>query len=326
MNINQLKIVFMGTPEYAVESLKKLVENDCNVVAVVTQPDKPVGRHASTLHQPPVKQFAIENKIPVLQPEKMQDPVFLEQLKSYHADLFVVVAYRMLPEVVWTMPRFGTFNIHASLLPQYRGAAPINWAVINGEKRTGVTSFFLDQTIDTGKIIMQKPFDIPEDADVEYVYNGLMMIGADICLDTVKAIAETEGQLQTHDQSLMIPDGEILKQAPKLFKETCRIDWKQPMKRIHDFVRGLSPVPGAWTTLVHQGGIQQTMKIYKTSLSSRRWADVPIGGVVCDNKQMFVAVEDGSIIIESMQMAGKKRMETNDFLNGFHDDGQWKME
>ena len=315
----------MGTPEFAVESLKTLTEN-CNVVAVVTQPDKPVGRHVSTLHQPPVKKFALEKGIPVLQPEKMQDPDFLVQLKQYNADLFVVVAFRMLPEVVWNMPRFGTFNVHAALLPQYRGAAPINWAIINGEKRTGVTTFFLNHDIDTGKIIMQKSFDIPEDADVEYVYNGLMSLGAEICLDTVKAIAEKDGNVQTFDQSLMIPDGEILHPAPKIFKETCRIQWNQPMKKIHDFVRGLSPIPGAWTTLVHEGGIQQTMKIYKTTLSSRRWADVPIGGVVCEDKQLFVAVEDGSIIIESLQMAGKKRMGTHDFLNGFHDDGQWKME
>ncbi len=326
MDLKKLNIIFMGTPEFAVESLKKLIDNNCSVLAVVTQPDKPVGRHASTLHQPPVKQFAIERGIPVLQPEKMQDPSFLEQLKQYNADLFVVVAFRMLPEVVWNMPRFGTFNIHAALLPQYRGAAPINWAVINGEKRTGVTSFFLDHTIDTGKIIMQKQFDIPDDADVEYVYNGLMTLGAELCLDTVRTIAEKEGDVTTCDQSLMIPDGEILHPAPKIFKETCRIEWNRPMKRIHDFVRGLSPVPGAWTTLVHQGGIQQTVKIYKTTVSSRRWADVPIGGVVCDGKQMFIAVEDGSVVIESLQLAGKKRMDAKDFLNGFHDDGLWKME
>mgnify|MGYP002622620726 CR=1 FL=1 len=325
MDINALKIVFMGTPDFAVESLSTLVENGCQVAAVVTQPDKPVGRHASTLHQPPVKQYALQQGLPVLQPEKMRDEAFLQALEAFHADLFVVVAFRMLPEVVWAMPRFGTFNVHAALLPQYRGAAPINWAVINGEKQTGVTTFFLDHDIDTGRIIMQKPFDIPDDADVEYVYDGLMHLGAEACLETVRAIALSEGRLTTHDQSLMLPEGTELHAAPKIFKETCRINWKQPMKRIHDFVRGLSPVPGAWTTLMHKGGVQQTMKIYKTSLSARRWADVPIGGVVCEDRRMFVAVEDGSIVVESMQMAGKKRMDTKDFLNGFHDDGGWMM-
>lgn len=325
MEINNLKIVFMGTPEFAVESLRILVENGCQVVAVVTQPDKPVGRHASTLHQPPVKQYALQQGLPVLQPEKMRDPAFIQELEAYHADLFVVVAFRMLPEVVWNMPRFGTFNVHAALLPQYRGAAPINWAIINGEKQTGVTTFFLDHDIDTGRIIMQKPFDIPDDADVEYVYNGLMQLGAEICMETVEAIAQADGQLPTHDQSLMIPEGNELHGAPKIFKETCRINWKQPMARIHNFVRGLSPIPGAWTTFTHEGGVQQTMKIYKTSLSSRRWADVPVGGVICEGKQMFVAVEDGSVVVESMQLAGKKRMDTKDFLNGFHDDGQWMM-
>lgn len=325
MDISKLNIVFMGTPEFAVESLKSLIDNGCHVVAVVTQPDKPVGRHASTLHQPPVKQYALEKGLPVLQPEKMRDPEFLSTLEGYHADLFVVVAFRMLPEVVWAMPRFGTFNVHAALLPQYRGAAPINWAVINGEKQTGVTTFFLDHDIDTGRIIMQKPFDIPEDADVEYVYNGLMYLGADICLETVKAIAESEGNLETHEQSVMLPAGGELHLAPKIFKETCRICWDQPMKRIYDFVRGLSPAPGAWTTFVHSGGVQQTLKIYKATMSSRRWADVPVGGVVCDNKQLFVAVSDGSIVVESLQLAGKKRMAAADFLNGFHDDGQWQM-
>ena len=200
MKKEDLRIVFMGTPEFAVETLKALVENEYNVVAVVTQPDKPVGRHGSVLQPSAVKQYSLEHGLPVLQPEKMKDPDFIEQLRSYQANLQVVVAFRMLPEVVWGMPEYGTFNVHAALLPQYRGAAPINWAVINGETKTGVTTFFLDHDIDTGRIIMQLPFDIPDDADVEYVYDGLMHLGADICLQTLDRIIAAEGCPETVSQ------------------------------------------------------------------------------------------------------------------------------
>ena len=201
MKKEELRIVFMGTPEFAVGTFKALVDGSYHVVAAVTQPDKPVGRHGSVLQPSAVKQYALEHQIPVLQPEKMKDPVFLEQLRSYRADLQVVVAFRMLPEVVWGMPRFGTFNVHASLLPQYRGAAPINWAIINGETETGVTTFFLDHQIDTGRIIMQKPFPIPDDADVEYVYDGLMRLGARLAVETVDRILENDGELATIPQT-----------------------------------------------------------------------------------------------------------------------------
>ena len=210
----------MGTPEFAVETLKALVENGYQVVAVVTQPDKPVGRHGSVLQPSAVKQYALEQGLPVLQPEKMKDPVFVEQLRSYRANLQVVVAFRMLPEVVWAMPEYGTFNVHAALLPQYRGAAPINWAVINGETRTGVTTFFLDHDIDTGRIIMQLPFDIPDTADVEYVYDGLMHLGADICLQTLEKIVAAGGS----PVSIPQPESGELKLAPKIFKETCEVN------------------------------------------------------------------------------------------------------
>ena len=200
MKKEELKIVFMGTPEFAVGTLQRLVEGGYNVVAVVTQPDKPVGRHQDTLQPSEVKRYALEHGLPVLQPEKMKDPVFVEELRSYGADLQVVVAFRMLPEVVWDMPRFGTFNVHAALLPQYRGAAPINWAVINGETKTGVTTFFLDHDIDTGRIILQKPFAIPDDADVEYVYDGLMHLGADIAVETIDRILEGDGQVEAVPQ------------------------------------------------------------------------------------------------------------------------------
>ena len=204
MNKEDLRIVFMGTPEFAVGTLQALVEGGYNVVAVVTQPDKPFGRHASVLRAPEVKVYAQEHNIPVLQPEKMKDPDFVKQLRSYNADLQVVVAFRMLPEVVWAMPRFGTFNVHAALLPQYRGAAPINWAVINGERQTGVTTFFLDHDIDTGRIIEQRTFPIPDDADVEYVYDGLMHLGADIALSTIDKIIATDGQVETISQAEVV--------------------------------------------------------------------------------------------------------------------------
>lgn len=249
MEKKDLRIVFMGTPEFAVESLKRLVEGGYNVVAVVTQPDKPVGRHQDTLQPSQVKQYAVEHGLPVLQPVKMKDPEFVEQLRSYHADLQVVVAFRMLPEVVWAMPKYGTFNVHAALLPQYRGAAPINWAVINGEKETGVTTFFLDHDIDTGRIIMQKRFPIPETANVEYVYDGLMHLGAELALETIDALIAADGNIGSIPQSKLIGEGAELKPAPKIFKETCRIDFHQPAKKVYDFIRGLSPYPGAWTEI-----------------------------------------------------------------------------
>ena len=249
MEKKDLRIIFMGTPEFAVESLKRLVEGGYNVVAVVTQPDKPVGRHQDTLQPSQVKQYAVEHGLPVLQPVKMKDPEFVEQLRSYHADLQVVVAFRMLPEVVWAMPKYGTFNVHAALLPQYRGAAPINWAVINGEKETGVTTFFLDHDIDTGRIIMQKRFPIPETANVEYVYDGLMHLGAELALETIDALIAADGNIGSIPQSKLIGEGAELKPAPKIFKDTCRIDFHQPAKKVYDFIRGLSPYPGAWTEI-----------------------------------------------------------------------------
>ena len=228
MEKKDLRIVFMGTPEFAVESLKSLVEGGYNVVAVVTQPDKPVGRHQDTLQAPPVKQYALEQGLPVLQPVKMKDPEFVEQLRGFRADLQVVVAFRMLPEVVWAMPRFGTFNVHAALLPQYRGAAPINWAVINGETQTGVTTFFLDHDIDTGRIIMQEPFAIPDDADVEYVYDGLMHLGAGIALKTIDKLIAADGNIDSISQDELVAEQQELHHAPKIFKETCCISFGQP--------------------------------------------------------------------------------------------------
>ena len=314
MRKKDLRIVFMGTPEFAVPTLKALVENDYNVVAVVTQPDKPVGRHQTEMQLSEVKKYALEHNLPVLQPVKMKDPEFVEQLRSYQANLQVVVAFRMLPEVVWDMPEYGTFNVHAALLPQYRGAAPINWAVIHGETQTGVTTFFLDHDIDTGRIIMQKPFDIPDTADVEYVYDGLMHLGADICLETLERIIAADGHPESIPQEEMIAVGSELHAAPKIFKETCQINWNQPAKKVYDFVRGLSPYPGAWTTLVSPEGKETVLKIYKTSKTGKAGGE--LGHTAIVDRKPCISTADELLMIEELQLAGKKRMNGKDFLNG----------
>ncbi len=313
MRKEDLNIIFMGTPEFAVETLRALVNNGYNVVAVVTQPDKPVGRHGSVLQPSAVKQYALSQGLPVLQPEKMKDPAFVVQLRSYNANLQVVVAFRMLPEVVWAMPEYGTFNVHAALLPQYRGAAPINWAVINGETETGVTTFFLDHNIDTGRIIMKKSFAIPDDENVEYVYNGLMHLGAQICLETLEAIVKAEG----HPKSISQNEDLDLKPAPKIYKETCEIDWRKSAKQIYDFVRGLSPAPGAWTTLTTPDGKETILKIFKTRKTGCQGQGA--GSLRIDGKSLFISASDEQLEIIELQLAGKKRMLARDFLNGMKD-------
>ena len=306
----------MGTPEFAVETLKALVENNYNIVGVVTQPDKPVGRHGSVLQAPPVKQYALEHGLPVLQPEKMKNDDFIEKLRQWKANLQVVVAFRMLPEVVWAMPELGTFNVHAALLPDYRGAAPINWAVINGEKRTGVTTFFLDQQIDPGRIIMQKPFDIPDDADVEFVYNGLMHLGAQICLETLEAIISSNG----HPVAIEQDNAKAVHQAPKLNKENCRIDWNEwTARQVYNFARGLSPVPGAWTTIDDGKGNSTVLKVYMCKQTGMPSNGIAPGTIVHEKKRLLIACKDELIEIASLQMAGKKRMEAAAFLNGMAD-------
>ena len=333
----------MGTPEFAVESLKSLVEGGYNVVAVVTQPDKPVGRHQDTLQPSQVKQYALSKGLPVLQPVKMKDPEFVEQLRSYQADLQVVVAFRMLPEVVWDMPRFGTFNVHAALLPQYRGAAPINWAVINGETETGVTTFFLDHDIDTGRIIMQKPFAIPDDADVEYVYDGLMHLGAEIAVETIDRLIASDGNIDSMPQDEMITTDTVLHSAPKIFKDTCHIDFNQPAKKVYDFIRGLSPYPGAWTEIQKEGGKAQVLKVFKTSKTgkavagssanvaavenaapSENVASSVVGTLRVEGKSLQIACADEWLQLDTIQISGKKRMEARDFLNGMRDIEQYR--
>ena len=316
MNKEDLRIIFMGTPEFAVGTLRRLVEEGYNVVAVVTQPDKPVGRHQEQLQPSEVKKYALQHGLPVLQPAKMKDPAFAEELAGYHADLQVVVAFRMLPEVVWSMPKYGTFNVHAALLPQYRGAAPINWAVINGETETGVTTFFLDKDIDTGRIILQKHFPIPDDADVEYVYDGLMRLGADIAVETIDRLIAGNGHIASVNQEEWAQQPTELKHAPKIFKETCQIDWNRGAKLVYDFVRGLSPYPGAWTCL---NDPKTTMvKIFKTRKTGMACQNVP-GTISIDKNQLLIACADEWLSIDELQIAGKKRMDAKAFLNGNKD-------
>lgn len=320
MTKEDLRIIFMGTPEFAVASLQALVQGGYHVVAVVTQPDKPVGRHQQTLQASEVKKYALSQNLPVLQPAKLKDPEFLEQLADYKADLQVVVAFRMLPEVVWSMPRFGTFNVHAALLPQYRGAAPINWAIINGETKTGVTTFFLDHNIDTGRIIMQKQLPIPEDADVEYVYDKLMVLGAEICLDTIDQLLTNDGKIAATPQEQFVRSEHHLRPAPKIFKETCEINWNQSAKDIYNFVRGLSPYPAAWTTWNvskdDPTSKQVMIKIYKTRLTGEATTEKP-GSINTDQRKIYVATTTEWLEITELQMAGKKRMNAKDFLNGW---------
>lgn len=312
----------MGTPDFAVESLRRLVEEGYNVVGVVTMPDKPVGRHQTVLQASPVKRYAEAQSLPVLQPEKLKDPAFLEQLRALQADLQIVVAFRMLPEVVWAMPPLGTFNLHASLLPQYRGAAPINWAIINGETETGITTFFLQHEIDTGNIIRQVRVPIADTDNAEAVHDRLMVRGAALVTETVDLIAA--GNVATVAQQA-VADGAALHPAPKIFKETCRIDWSRGVKPVYDFIRGLSPYPAAWTELV-QGDRRQVLKVYETEKEFTAVSE-PVGTVVTGGRtSLAVALADGYLHLRSVQLAGKKRMQVDDFLRGFHAAGPLRVE
>ena len=323
MNRQDFRIVFMGTPDFAVGSLRALVEGGYNVVAVVTMPDKPVGRHQSELSQSAVKQYAVAHNIPVLQPEKLKDPDFLEELRSYRADLQVIVAFRMLPEAVWDMPPHGTFNLHASLLPQYRGAAPINWAIINGDTETGVTTFLLDHEIDTGRIIHQAHTPITEEDNVETVHDRLRDIGAGVVTQTVDDIIA--GNIRPIDQDTLTTDTEI-RHAPKIFKDTCRLAFDLPVKRAFDFVRGMSPYPAAWTELVEENGKRTMLKIYATTREETSVAEAP-GTVLTDGKTYFkIAFPDGYLALTQLQLAGKKRMTVTDFLRGYHPEGALRAE
>lgn len=307
-----MKIVFFGTPEFAVESLDALIQNGFNVAGVVTMPDKVAGR-GHKLYQSDVKRYAVEHDLFLLQPEKLKSEDFLENLRAINADLFIVIAFRMLPREVWQMPRLGTFNLHASLLPKYRGAAPINRAVMNGDKETGVTTFFLKHEIDTGDMIMQRKIEILPEDNVGDVHDKLMHLGAAMVVETVNAIID--GTLTTTPQ----PKGEFTP-APKIFKEDCQIDWNKTSFDIHNHVRGLSPYPAAWSVLIENTGRPLECKIFRTNLTDISSEGITAGSIKTDGKRLLVACSDKWLEILELQPAGKKRMAANAFLLGYHPD------
>lgn len=309
-----MRIVFMGTPEFAVESLKILVENNYDVAGVITMPDKPAGR-GHKVQFSPVKQYAMEHNLKVLQPEKLKDETFLKELRELNADVQVVVAFRMLPEVVWNMPRLGTFNLHASLLPQYRGAAPINWAIINGEKETGATTFFLTHEIDTGKIILQEKIPITETDDAGTIHDKLMVTGSMMVRKTIDLLIDNK--IEGIDQEQFINKNETLNTAPKIFKETCKVDWNRTVNEIHNFVRGLSPYPTAWTEIKLPGQTETiNLKIFGTEKEISKH-NHRIGEIITDGKKTLkIAVIDGYVHLKNVQAPARKRMETGELLRG----------
>ena len=315
MDAKNLRIVFMGTPEFAVPSLRALVAGGYRVVAVVTTPDKPAGR-GQKVHQSDVKVAALELGLPVLQPEKLRAPEFVEAMRALQPDLGIVIAFRMLPEVIWSMPRLGTFNLHASLLPQYRGAAPINWAIINGERETGVTTFLLNHEIDKGAILAQARMPILPEDNVGTMYDKLMHRGTELVLDTVERLAAGDVTPVAQPE---YDDGQ-LKPAPKLFKEDCRIDWSLPGLRIVDFVRGLSPYPAAWSGVVRDGESEPatSVKIFTARFEAARHGEQP-GSLFSDGRTLRVACADGWIWLDELQMAGKKRLPVRELLLGWRD-------
>jgi methionyl-tRNA formyltransferase len=306
-NKKDIRIVFMGTPHFAVTILKGLLDKQCNVVGVITAPDKPAGR-GRKLKQSAVKEFALEKGLPILQPTNLKDDNFLKELAALKANLQVVVAFRMLPKAVWSMPKYGTFNLHASILPQYRGAAPINWAIINGEEKTGVTTFFIDDKIDTGEIILQKGISIDSEENAGSLHDKLMFLGSDLVNETIDLISA--GEVLTKPQ----PKKKI-KPAPKLFKENCVLDWQESIENIYNKIRGLSPYPLAWTTIYNEDDALE-MKIYLAK-KEKTSHDLPVGKIITTKKEMKVAVKDGFILIKELKVAGKRKMDVVSFLNGY---------
>lgn len=306
MENKKLKIVFMGTPEFAVASLQKLVESGFNIVAVVTAPDKPMGR-GKKIGTSPVKDYAVSQSIDVLQPTNLKDPGFQETLRNYQADLHIIVAFRMLPESVWNMPPLGSFNLHASLLPNYRGAAPINWAIINGESETGVTTFKLQHEIDTGNVLYQEKESITYEDTAGTLYEQLMRKGANLIVKTASAIQNGNYELQAQEET------GNLKHAPRIFKEDCEINWNQSLKKVRNFIRGLSPYPAAWTTVDNQ-----LFKVFSAEKSERN-SNKPPGTFTSDGKSFVdVSTADGDLTLKEVQLQGKKRMPISDFLRGYH--------
>src|SRR5690606_15373572 len=313
--MNKLKIVFMGTPDFATGILEAILDKNYEVVGVITAPDKPAGR-GQKLALSSVKQFALTKGLRILQPLNLKDPDFLEELKSLNANLQVVVAFRMLPKEVWQMPELGTFNLHASLLPDYRGAAPINWAIINGETQTGVTTFFIDEKIDTGAMILNHPVEIDENENAESLHDKLMNIGKTTVLNTLELIEK--GEVKTTIQ----PNADNLKTAHKLHKENTKIDWTKSINEIHNIIRGLSPYPSAWT-IIEDESEQWNVKIYEANKEIESH-NHPIGKIITTKKEIKIAVQNGYIKIETLQFPGKKRMTTSEFLNGFNFSAQAK--
>lgn len=324
--MSNLRIVYLGTPDFAVEPLRRLLEkqracDSCGyeIVGVVTMPDKVINKRGAQLLMSPVKQFAVAEKLPVLQPESLKDEAFQEELRGWRADLQIVVAFRMLPQAVWGMPRLGTFNLHASLLPQYRGAAPINWAIINGDKETGVTTFFLKHEIDTGDVIFRDVVTIDEEDNAGTLHDKLMLQGGDTVLRTVEAIVR--GEAASVAQSQMYACEEELRPAPKIFRDTCRIDWSRSVQQIYDFIRGLSPYPAAWCELSDATGSKHSLKVYSAGKEYAAHNITP-GTLLSDGKSfMKVAVDGGYVVFNEVQLAGKKRMPVVDLLRGFSVEG-----
>ncbi len=307
--MKEIKIVFMGTPDFAVTILDSIAKSNFNVVGVITAPDKPAGR-GRKINESAVKKYAVANNLNILQPTNLKDEAFLSELKALDANLQIVVAFRMLPKVVWSMPKLGTFNLHASLLPQYRGAAPINWAIINGEKETGVTTFFIDDKIDTGEIILQKKCDINDTESAGELHDKLMYLGADLVIETVKHIQSDT--IKTTKQ----PDSTTLKSAYKIHKSTCQINWADSIDNIYNHIRGLSPYPGAWTTL--KNDIDEiSLKIFKVNKLIEDH-NFKTGEIISTKKEMKVAVVGGYILLEEIQLPGKRKMKTVDVLNGLN--------
>ena len=304
---DKLRIVFMGTPEFAVTILDKLVQNDYNIVGIITSPDKPAGR-GRKIHKSAVKTYAEAKSLTVLQPTNLKDEVFIRELAGLKANLQIVVAFRMLPRVVWEMPAYGTFNLHASLLPNYRGAAPINWAIINGETETGVTTFFIDDKIDTGEMILQDKVAIADSDSAGTLHDNLMHLGADLVLKTVKQIQN--GKVVRTKQDF---DSDV-KSAPKIHKETCQIDWSQSLEQVYNQIRGLSPYPTSWTTLMNNDE-EIFLKIYK-AIKEKEEHNLKKGQIIYTKKEMKVAVKGGYILLLEIQLPGKRKMEIRDVLNG----------
>lgn len=320
-----MKIVYFGTPEFASSQLEAIISAGYEVAAVVTVPDKPAGR-GKKIQCSDVKETALKYGLPIMQPVSLKAPEFLEELSSYNADLFVVVAFRMLPEVVWSMPPKGTFNLHASLLPQYRGAAPINHAIINGEKETGLTTFILDKEIDTGEIIKQEIVKIEDDETAGTLHDKLMLLGNKVVVETIKMIEE--GRVNSQSQQTIIQrDNIVLKPAPKIFKEDCKIDWTKDAKSIYDFIRGLSPYPAAHTQFVSENDTVLDIKIFEVTIEEKNQDDIELFQIKTDGKTYLkVALKDAFINIKVLQQAGKKAMPVEDFMRGTRLNGEWKVQ